>query len=256
MKDLEKELNQDFSNEDNVVRTQNIIAKKDIKRKKVYSLAKVKARNFLTNLSYKRVKKDDLLNENFIIDCISLTLFNLNPFYLERKFDDAADRDKVETLWTCFIPNEFYFYICKGENYQLLNKITLKYNVANKIVCDYVNQNGINSLTNFFKQYANVYQFVYSTLFPKYLCRIDNNAIQSRCVFETAFVNFKARKNDFNLNIKPENVINTATSTSIKIEPEEKEEIGKNIEKLNQNIKKRNQRKNEDLDENTRKWQN
>ena len=97
---------------------------------------KVKAQSFLTNLSYKRVKKDDLLNENFIIDCISLTLFNLNPFYLERKFDDAADRDKVETLWTCFIPNEFYFYIFQGENYQLLNKITLKYNVANRTVCD------------------------------------------------------------------------------------------------------------------------
>ena len=37
VKDLEKELNQDFSNENNVVRTQtqNIIAKKDIKPKKV-----------------------------------------------------------------------------------------------------------------------------------------------------------------------------------------------------------------------------
>ena len=31
VKDLEKELNQDFSIEDNVVRTQNIIAQKDIK---------------------------------------------------------------------------------------------------------------------------------------------------------------------------------------------------------------------------------
>ena len=100
VKDLEKELNQDFSNENNVVRTQtqNIIAKKDIKPKKVYSSTKVKARNFLTNLSYKRVKKDDLSNENFIIDCISFILFYLNPFYLERKFDDTADRDKTETL--------------------------------------------------------------------------------------------------------------------------------------------------------------
>ena len=108
----------------------------------------------------------------------------------------------------------------------------------------------------FFKQYTNVYQFVYSTLFPKYFCRIDNDAIQSRCFLETAFVNFKAQKNGFNLNIKPENVINTATSTSIKTEPEEKEEIEKNNVNLNQKIKKCNQRKKnliEDLDENTRK---
>ena len=57
------------------------------------------------------------------------------------------------------------------------------------------------------------------------------------------FVNFKAQKNDFNLNIKPENVISTATITSIKTEPEEKEEIEKNIEKLNQKLEKRGQRK-------------
>ena len=124
-----------------------------------------------------------------------------------------------------------------------MNKITLKYNTANKIVCDYINRYGINLLTTFFKEYANVYQFVYSTLFPKYFFRNDNDAIQSRCVFKTAFVNFKAQKNDFNLNIKPENVINTATITSIKTEPEEKEEIEINNEKLNQKIEKRDQRK-------------
>ena len=112
VKDLEKELNQDFSIEDNAVRTQNIILKKDIKRKKVYSSTKVKARNFLANHSYKLVKKDNLLNENFIIDCISFILLSLNPFYLEQKFEDVADRDEVQTLWTCFTPNEFYFYIC------------------------------------------------------------------------------------------------------------------------------------------------
>ena len=83
VKDLEKELNQDFSIEDNVVHTQNIITKKDMKPKKVYSSMKVKVRNFLTNLLYKRVKKDDLLNKNFIIDCISFIPFYLNPFYLE-----------------------------------------------------------------------------------------------------------------------------------------------------------------------------
>ena len=48
VKDLEKELNQEFSIEDNVIRIQNIIAK--IKPEKVYSSTKVKARKFLTNL--------------------------------------------------------------------------------------------------------------------------------------------------------------------------------------------------------------
>ena len=87
-----------------------------------------------------------------------------------------------------------------------------------------------------------------------YFCRFDNDAIQSRFIFETAFVNFKAKKkNGFNLNIKPENVINTA----IKIESGEKEEEiekQKRDEKLNQKIKKRNHRKKlmQDLNENSR----
>ena len=51
------------------------------------------------------------------------------------------------------------------------------------------------------------------------------------------------QKSGFNLNIKPENVINATASTSIKTESEEKEEIEKNNEKLNQKIRKRNQRK-------------
>ena len=98
----------------------------------------------------------------------------------------------------------------------------------------------MNSLTTFFKQNANIYQFIYSASFSNYFCRIDNDAIHSRCIFETTFVNFKAQKNGFNLNIKPENVINTA----IKIESEKKEEEElKNDEKLNQKLTKRNQRK-------------
>ena len=66
-------------------------------------------------------------------------------------------------------------------------------------------------------------------------------------------VNFKAQKNGFSLNIKSENVMNI----TIKVESEEKEEVEqKNDEKLNQKIKKRNQRKKKfmkDLNENLRK---
>ena len=67
-------------------------------------------------------------------------------------------------------------------------------NTGNKIVCNYVSQYGMNSLTTFFRQNASIYQFIYTTLFPKYFCRIDNDAIQSRCMFKTTFVNFKAQK--------------------------------------------------------------
>ena len=70
----------------------------------------------------------------------------------------------------------------------------------------------------------------------------------------------KCKKNGFNLNIKPENVINTATSTNIKTEQQEKEEIEKNNEKLNQKIKKRKKKKKKNLlkilMKTREKWQN
>ena len=49
-----------------------------------------------TNISYNRVKGVDLTNDSFIIDYYIFILFYLNPFYLERKFEDVVGRQKVE----------------------------------------------------------------------------------------------------------------------------------------------------------------
>ena len=53
---------------------------------------------------------------------------------------------------------------------------------------------GYRSSNVFFKNNAFVYQFVYSTLFLKYFCKIDNKAIESKCCFELAFNNYSSKK--------------------------------------------------------------
>ena len=96
IEDLEKELDLDFSHDDNAVREKKFIPKKNISNaivtqnclssvsyRNVYSPTKVKAQNFLTSISYNRVKEVDLTNDSFIIDCYTFILFYLNPFYLE-----------------------------------------------------------------------------------------------------------------------------------------------------------------------------
>ena len=79
--DLEKELDLDFSHDDNTVHEKKLIPKKDINNvneiqqtshvsyRHVFRPTKVKARNFLTNISYNQVKDVDLTNDSFIIDC-------------------------------------------------------------------------------------------------------------------------------------------------------------------------------------------
>ena len=87
---------QNFSQDDNVV------PKKKMKRRKDYSNTKVKTRNLLTNVSYRRFKQSDkkiVYKNSFIIDILLFLVQNFNPINLERKLDTEKERDMVKFLW-------------------------------------------------------------------------------------------------------------------------------------------------------------
>ena len=115
MDGLQKELNQDFSSSDNVVK---LIPKKKLGKNVSYSPTKVKPRNFLTNVSYNRIKNGDFENRSLIIYCYSFILLYLNPFYLERKFENILDREFVNVIWCLLMPNDFYNFISQTENFK------------------------------------------------------------------------------------------------------------------------------------------
>ena len=69
MQSLEKELNLDIFLND-----------KDLKKqKKKYSSTKIKARNFLTNVSYSGVKNGDFENRSFVLDIFTYLILYFNP---------------------------------------------------------------------------------------------------------------------------------------------------------------------------------
>ena len=113
----------------NVDREQKVILKKTIKKhsNKNYSPTQVKSRNFLTKISFNRLKSVDFVNASFIIECYTYILFNLNPFFLGQKFDNESDRVYFETLCNYVVPNDFYIYIYRNDNFLTLNKPSLKY---------------------------------------------------------------------------------------------------------------------------------
>ena len=53
--------------------------------RKRYCTTRIKARNFLANIAYRRYKKSDFNNGNFVIDVQSFLLQNLNPLMINRK---------------------------------------------------------------------------------------------------------------------------------------------------------------------------
>ena len=138
------------------------------------------------------MKSIDFDNASFIIDCFTYILFNLYPIFLELKFDNKNDRGYVETLWNYLVPNKFYIYICRNDNFIALNKLLLKYQNAFDILNNFIMEDNNNFvlLKEYFKKNALLFQYIYSTLFPKYFCRVDDYGIKSKLVFEVAHAGY------------------------------------------------------------------
>ena len=116
MQSLENELNLDIFLSDNDIK----------KKKKKYSSTKVKARNFLTNVSYNGVKKIDYENRSFVIDIFAYLILYFNPYNADGKFESEIEKDYINVLWTMLIPQNFYNFVCRDENIKILNKTNAK----------------------------------------------------------------------------------------------------------------------------------
>ena len=198
MKSLEKELNLDIFLSDNVNKKKQ---KSEINK---YSSTKVKARNFLTNVSYSGIKDKDYQNRSFVIDIFSFLILYLNPFYLERKFESNIERDYVNVLWSFLMPETLYNFICRDENVKTLNKIKLKFPHAIEIVKLFIEDESIgtqeqqfNTLKDYLIKNAKIYQFIFGNLFPRCFARIDDYGIQSKIAFNSHYKNYLAQKNVF-----------------------------------------------------------
>ena len=112
---VENQQNQNSSQDNNVV------PKKKMRQRKDYSNTKVKTRNLLTNVSYKRFKQTDFNKNNFIVDIMSFLTQNFNPINLDRKLDSEKEYDMVKFLWDECIPHEFVRYLYWTKNFELVS---------------------------------------------------------------------------------------------------------------------------------------
>ena len=137
----EPEKKQDFSQQQN--RESKIVNRHRIKYTATrikYSPTRIKSRNFLSNISYTGISKNDFYNENFILDVYVLLVKNLNPFSLSRKVSDKTKHKIVYMLWREYIPPDFYRYICEEKNFIYLNGRGVGQPGVLKIVGGFINQ--------------------------------------------------------------------------------------------------------------------
>ena len=186
MSQLQNELNQDIFLDDKAI--------------KKYNNSKVKARNFLSNVSYNRITKLDYRNQNFVVDCFTFLILYLNPFYLERKFESNVEREFINVLWLFLMPNNLYDYIHQNDNMTTLIKLKVKYPDAKKIILDFLkhDQGNLKVLSDYLEKNGILYQLLYGNLFPKCFCRVNDYGIKAKLLFNTYYQNFNMRKKVIN----------------------------------------------------------
>ena len=267
MNSLEKELNLDI-----------FLSDKDLKKeKKKYSSTKVKAINFLTNISYNGLKQKDYENRSFVIDIFAYLILYFNPYNVNGKFETELERAYINILWSMLMPQNFYIFVSKKENIQLLNKKNAKFQDAVEVIQLFI-ENAENENTTqeeqydilkyYLTKYIKMYQFIFSNLFPKFFGKFDNRGIQNNIEFTSYYSTYLNQKNiiDWQINNQyweeqakkvklNENDSNSNSDVEIieknKIKNEDKEEEKRNIRKRKMETKKKSLE--EKLRENTEK---
>ena len=228
-----KELNQNIFSDD---------------KAKNYNNSKVKARNFLTNVSYTRITSADYKNKNFVVDCFTFLVMYLNPFYLERKFESTIERDFIHVLWNYLMPNQLYRHISSEANIKTLLKIKIKYQDVKDIMTVFLVNDPFNVdvLSDFLEKNAVLYQFLFGNLFPKCFSRINDYGINAKTLFNRYYRNFYVQKNMMMNNLVNENLESPLNMTTlnddndkINDENEENIEIKQEEEKTKEKKKKR-----------------
>ena len=173
----------------------------DDKAIKINNSSKVKARNFLTNVSYNRIAASDFENNNFVIDCFTFMIIYLNPFYLERKFETVIEREFINVLWAFLMPESLYRYINLDDNLKTLNKINVKYQEAKAIIINFLEENPANlsSLSAFLQKNAVFCQYLYGNLFPKCFSRVNDYGLSAKTSFNKYYHGYILQKDMLNI---------------------------------------------------------
>ena len=159
-----------------------------------YSATRIKSRNFLSNISYTGINKNDFYNESFILDVYVLLVKNQNPFSLQRKISDKLKHEMVYMLWRECIPPNFYRYICMDKNFKYLNGRDVSQPGVLEIIGNFIDQDkeNLRILQTNLANYKDIFQYVYSHVFPEIYSTSEKCGINLKSCFH---IMFKAYRN-------------------------------------------------------------
>ena len=198
---------QDFFEDDNTVAIGNR-----------YTTTRIKSRSFLSNISYVTINKEDYYNENFIVDVYLIITKNVNPFSLDRKLADKNKHKMIYMLWKECMPAKFYRHICKEKNFLYLNGKNVLQTKVFEIITNFINESDDNfkALRNNLSSYKNIFQYLYSNVFPKIYCSTKKRGFDLKSNFHIIFKTYKDKKKlETSLGKNPENYETVRNETNM-----------------------------------------
>ena len=141
--------------------------KDKIERK--YTTTRIKSRDFLSNIAYVGINREDFYNQKFLFDVYLLITKNLNPFSLDRKLTDKNKHEMLHMLWKECMLQKLYQHICKENNFLYLNGKNALLPKVSEEINEYLNEDTdiYREMKNNLSQYKNIFQYVYLNIFPQ-----------------------------------------------------------------------------------------
>ena len=147
-----------------------------------YTITCIKSKNFLSNISYVRINKEDFYNQNFIFNICVLMNKNLNPLLLDRELNDPNKHEIIYIIWKECMATQFCKFICKEENFLYLNGKNVLQPKVLEILTSFLAEDEKNYvlLGNNLSQYKKIFQYVYRMCFPRYIAPLTGEVSTSR----------------------------------------------------------------------------
>ena len=137
-----------------------------------YTTTRIKSRNFLFNIAYVGVNKEDYYNNNFVFDVYLLLTKNLNLFSLHRKLADKTKHETIYMPWRECMPLDFYNFIFEEKYVVYLNGKNILQPKVRQIIGEFIEkyEKNYRLLQNNLSCYKNFLQYVYSNVYPEIYC--------------------------------------------------------------------------------------
>ena len=149
---------------------------------KPHETIKINFSSLLTNISYNRVKEEDLFDRSFVIDFYVLTTKNVDPLSIEKKIFDAKKREMIHMFREECNELSFHKHIWNPDNFMYLNvKDVIYWHVA-EIFWKYLETDKKDFVDIKKKLIKNRkrFQFFYSSTYPDVYSFVEKWGVELR----------------------------------------------------------------------------